>query len=201
MPGPSSISSAPSHDPEADLKILFDNSIEIETTDHDILNKYAIQKFNQYAAANAEDYSLWDCNQVDFEKFEAKHFDRFYGPPWKLVRDYCYSHEYWIDHNFGTGKTRTTTMLKAVKAEWNDEWTLEQIIWVERRYDKLSRITRKRKQELTGITNSESIGNLESTTANSQGLPVKPRTQPFQDTIVGWLLNIPSRCSSRPRRL
>ena len=61
MPGPSSISSAASYNPEADLKILFDNSIEIETTDHDILNKYAIQKFNQYAAANAKDYSLWDC--------------------------------------------------------------------------------------------------------------------------------------------
>ena len=58
MPGPSSIFSTPSHDSEANLKILLNNNIEIETTDHDILNKYAIQKFNQYAAANAKDYSL-----------------------------------------------------------------------------------------------------------------------------------------------
>ena len=117
MPGPSNILNAPLHNPKADLKILFDNSIEIETTDHDILNKYAIQKFNQYAAANAEDYSLWDCIQVDFEKFEMKHFDKFYGPTRKLLRDYWYLHGYWIDHNFGTCKTCITTMLKAVEAK------------------------------------------------------------------------------------
>ena len=142
MPGPSYISSALSHDPEAvDLKVLFANGLNIETSDHDILNKYAIHRFNQYAAAIAEDYSLWDCIQVDFEKFEAKHFDEFDGRTWKLVRDYCYPHGYWIDHNFGTGRTRTTTMLKAVEAEWNNKWTLEQIKWVEERYDILSRTT------------------------------------------------------------
>ena len=58
MAGALSVSSTPSRNLEADLKILFNNSIDIETTDHDIFNKYAIHKFNQYAAANAKDYSL-----------------------------------------------------------------------------------------------------------------------------------------------
>ena len=177
MPGPSSISSALLHKPEAvDLKIFFANSMDIQTADHDILNKYIIHRFNQYAAANTEDYSLWNGIQVDFEKFEAKHFDEFDGPTWNLVRDYCYPHGYWIDHNFGTGKTRTTTMLKAVKAKWNDEWTLEQIKWVEERYNILSKTTRKCKQELTGIINFNSAGNLGSTAANLQGPSAEPRT-------------------------
>ena len=72
-------------------------------------------------------------------------------------------------------------MLKAVEAKWNNKWTLEQIKWVEERYDILSKTTRKRKQELTGITNFESAGNLGSTAANLQGLSAEPRTQPFQD--------------------
>ena len=173
MAGVSSVLSSLLHDLNANLKILFDNSIDIETIDHDILNRYAIHKFNQYAAANAKHYSLWDNIPVDFEKFEAKHFDTFYGPTWKLVRDYCYLHGYWIDHNFGTGTTHTTIMLKAVKAKWKYEWTFEQIIWVEKRYNKLSKITRKRKQELTSITNPDSIGNLKSTAANPQGLPIE----------------------------
>lgn len=83
------------------------------------------------------------------------------------MRDYCYLHKYWIDHNFGTGKTYTTTMLKAVEAKWKDEWTLKQIIWMEKRYNKLFRITLKYKEELMGITNPESASNLESTIANS----------------------------------
>ena len=150
MAGPSSISSAPSHVPShdyeaADLKILFAQGFDFQTTDHDMINKYAIHKFNLYAAANDEDYNLWDCIQVDFEKFEARHFDELHGSTWKIIRNYCYPHGYWIDHNFGPGRTRTTAMLKAVENYWNNEWTLEQIKWVETHYYTLFTTTRQRK--------------------------------------------------------
>ncbi len=125
MAGPSSISSAVSHalshDPEtADLKVLFANGIDLQTADRDLLNKYTIHRFNEYAAANHEDYGLWDCIQIDFEKFEARHFDDLSGTTWRVVKDYCYPHGFWIDHNFGPGRTRTTAMLEAVAAEWYD---------------------------------------------------------------------------------
>lgn len=139
MPSPSSILNAPLHDPKADLKILFNNSIEIERTDYDILSKYIIWKFNQYAAVNTKDYSFWDCIQVDFEKFETIYFDKFYGSTWKLVKENCYLHEYQIDHNFGIGKTYITTMVKAVKAKWNEKYILKQIKWVVERYNILSK--------------------------------------------------------------
>lgn len=46
------------YDFKVNLKIYFDNSIDIETIDYNILNKYMIHKFNQYAATNAEDYTI-----------------------------------------------------------------------------------------------------------------------------------------------
>ncbi len=97
---------------------------------------------------------------MDFGKFEAKHFDELDSTTWKLIRNYCYPNGYWIDHDFGPGRTHTTVMLKAVEADWNNKWTLEQIKWVEERYDTLSRTTRKRKQQLTGIPNLDSPSNL-----------------------------------------
>lgn len=35
----------------------------------------------------------------------------------KILRDYCYPHKYWINHNIDTHGTHITTMLKAVKAK------------------------------------------------------------------------------------
>ena len=59
MLGSSNISSVFSHDPETvDLKIFFANSMDIQTADHDIFNKYAIHRFNQYEAANTKNYRL-----------------------------------------------------------------------------------------------------------------------------------------------
>ena len=99
---------------------------------------------------------------MNFAQFEAKHFDESDNNTWGIIRDYCYPHGFWVDHNFGPGRNRTITMLKAVEADWNNKWTLEQIEWVEERYHSLSRTTRKRKQQLTGILNSDSVSNPET---------------------------------------
>ncbi len=90
---------------------------------------------------NVEDYCLWDFIQMDFAEFEARHFDELNNTTWRVVRDYCYLYEFWIDHNFGPGRNRTTTMLKAVEVDWNNKWTLEQIEWVEERYHSKHRIS------------------------------------------------------------
>ncbi|MCJ1346234.1 hypothetical protein MMC31_004449 [Peltigera leucophlebia] len=156
MAGPSSVLRDLSHDPK--------------TTDLE----FVIHRFNQYAALNAEDYRLWNCIQMDFRKFEAEHFDELDNATLRVFRDYCYPHGFWIDLNLGLDKTCNTAMLEAVAAEWNNKWTLEQIEWVEERYHSLSRATRKRKQELTGIPHLDSASNPELNTAG-QG------TQQYQD--------------------
>lgn len=53
--------------------------------------------------------------------------------------------------------TCTTIMLKAIVVEWNNEWTLELISWIEVHYDILSKITHKCKQQLPSIPNVEHI--------------------------------------------
>ncbi len=65
-------------------------------------------------------------------------------------------------------------MLKAVAANWNNEWTLEQIKCVQERYHTLFRVTCQRKQKLTGTPNFDSTSNLEPNTAEQQ-------TKQYQD--------------------
>lgn len=48
------ISSVLLYDLKTNLRIFFDNSIDIKIINHDIFNKYAIYKFNQYISANTK---------------------------------------------------------------------------------------------------------------------------------------------------
>jgi hypothetical protein len=41
-------------------KILFVNNLNIDNANSKIINKYVIYLFNEYAAANIQDYDLWD---------------------------------------------------------------------------------------------------------------------------------------------
>ncbi len=166
MAGPSSISSAhshvPSHDNEAaDLKALFAHGFDIQTVDPDLLDKWVTHRFNICAATNVEDYELWICIRTGFKKFEVKYFDILDNSTWRRIREYCYSHGFWIDINDGS-ETFTNAMLEAIAADWYDEWTLKQIKWVEKRYHALSTVTRQCKQELTGIPNVDSVSNPET---------------------------------------
>lgn len=107
------------------LRILFAQAFDIQTTDYDLLNKFVIHRFNQYNAVNTEDYSLWDCIQIDFEKWESKYFNKLDNAIWKIFRDYYYHHEYWINYNIAPSKTYTIVMLKIFETDWNSKWTIE----------------------------------------------------------------------------
>lgn len=113
--------------------------------------------FQRYAGRNIEDYRLWDAIQIDFGDFKENHFNKLDGPTWDGLRYYCYMHGYWIKYNYGPGRTRITTMLKTIEADWYDMWTLDQIKWVENRYHTLSRHTLKHKQELMDTATNPSV--------------------------------------------
>lgn len=53
-------------------------------------------------------------------------------------------------------------MLKAIAADWYDEWTFKQIKLVKKRYYALSTVTRQCKQELTDIPYLNSTSNPET---------------------------------------
>ena len=60
----------------ANLRILFAQGFNIQTADHDLLNKLVIDRFNQYKALNTKDYNFWNCIQIHFEKWKAKYFNK-----------------------------------------------------------------------------------------------------------------------------
>jgi hypothetical protein len=132
-------------------EILFVNDLNIDNANSKIINKYVIYLFNEYAAANIQDYDLWEVIQINFTHFQTKHFDQLKESIWKLVRNYCYSREYWTNHNFEVDRTRIFIMLETINAKWNDQWTLEQINWIEKRYDVIFRKFRMRKKKLTDV--------------------------------------------------
>lgn len=49
---------------------------DFQSTDLKIIIKYVIHKFNLYMAPNNEDFDLRICIHVDFQRFEARHFDQ-----------------------------------------------------------------------------------------------------------------------------
>ncbi len=174
MASASSISSTHSYTPTYDNKATDLKTFDFQITDQEINNKYAIHKFNLYEVVNNENFNFWIYIQVNFEKFEMRHFNELDSSTWKKIISYCYLHRFWINHNFGPSKTCTTAMLEAIAANWYDDWTLEQIKWVEKCYHIFSTVTYKCKQKLTGIPHLKSTSNLELNTAGQ-------RTQQFQD--------------------
>ena len=87
------------------LDALFANGINLVTAASTIIQRYVAYRFQQYSDCHLEDYSLWNVIQIDFEDFEVEHFNKLNGKTWSVLRDYCYTHGFWINHNFGPGRT------------------------------------------------------------------------------------------------
>ena len=158
MIGPSSAASSAENTYDSiESANSFLNDIDLKTIDVSTINKYVLYVLQQFAKSYIEDYDLWDSIQMIFEHFKKEHFNKLDFNTWRLLRDYCYRHEFWIDHNFDVDRTRTTTMLKVVQFEWNNKWTLKQINWAEDHEYTLFRITSKRKRELKSIIESDNL--------------------------------------------
>ena len=86
-----------------------------------MIYNYVTYIIQSYIDNNVEDERLWEGICFDFEDFTEEHFRKLNTSTrcWNLLRDYCYIHEFWIDHDFGNGSTRASTMLQAVKADWH----------------------------------------------------------------------------------
>jgi hypothetical protein len=82
-------------------------------------------------------YDLWISIQADFADFIEKHLDQLNESIWKSLLDYCYSHDYWIDHD--TLRKCLTNFLKIlnVNSEYSNNWIADQIRWVKYNYKKV----------------------------------------------------------------
>lgn len=57
---------------------------------------------------------------MDFMEFEVKHFDGLDNITLKVIRNYCYSYRFWINHNLDSNKTCNIVMLEAIAANQNN---------------------------------------------------------------------------------
>lgn len=106
------------YNPEVyNFKTLFGPNLNIWEADYNLLNKFVIHKFIQYQVINIKDYSLWKSIQIDFVKFEVKHFDKLDNAILKVFKDYYYLYKVWINFNLGHNKTYNITILKTVIAK------------------------------------------------------------------------------------
>ncbi len=137
----------------SDFEKQFDNDLDLDKAVKKTLNKYVIYRLTQYTLLDSVDYDLWIFIQADFADFIEKHLNQLNESIWKNLLDYCYSHDYWIDHD--SLRKCFTNFLKIlnVNSEYSNSWIANQIRWVKYSYKKLSSNTRQRKHEIMRIIN------------------------------------------------
>jgi hypothetical protein len=137
----------------SDFEKQFDNDLDLNKADKKILNKYVFYRLSQYTLLNSVNYDLWISIQADFADFIEKHLDQLNESIWKFLLNYCYSYDYWIDHD--SLRKCLTNFLKIlnVNSEYNNSWIADQIRWVKYNYKKLSSNIRQRKQKIIEIIN------------------------------------------------
>ncbi len=127
----------------------WENSI---SSQRELLNKFVLYTFSQYETLNLENYNLWDAIQVDYENWKEEHFNQLSESTWKFLRQHCYTHGFWLKETSAT--TSATSMLQAINSKPYEDWTMNQIRWIEERWNRLSKRMIKRKQRLI---NSDSL--------------------------------------------
>ena len=63
---------------------------------------YIEHLFRKYENQSIQDFGLWDCIQFDFGTLENDDYDKIDSATWNLIRQYCYTHDYWFGHPFET---------------------------------------------------------------------------------------------------
>ncbi len=76
---------------------------------------------------------------------------------WIDLKNFCYVHDFWINHNFEFDRIKINIMLNVIHVEWNNVWTFDQIKWIESRVEILSRLIRKRKHEFDDMFNLDDV--------------------------------------------
>jgi hypothetical protein len=141
----------------SNYETLFDNDLNIEKADHFLLNKYVIYRVSQYMILDIENYDLWIFIQTNFVQFTENHLKLLKESIWKSLLDYCYSHDYWVNHDSLRKMSANFFKILNIDCEYSNQWTTEQIRWIEYNYRMLFRNIQQRKQKFANIITSEII--------------------------------------------
>jgi hypothetical protein len=140
-----------------DAKILFENELNLVIANSIFINKFVNYLLVQWDNSNYENYVLWSIIHDEFENWIETHFDQLNLKIWNDLRNFCYVHDFWINHNFELDRIKINIMLNVIHVEWNNVWTFDQIKWVENRFEILSRVIKKWKHELDDTFNLDDM--------------------------------------------
>jgi hypothetical protein len=106
----------------------FGNDLNGNKADKKTLNKYVLYRLTQYTLLDSVDYDLWIFIQADFADFIEKHLNQLNESIWKSLLDYCYLHDYWIDHDSLRKCLANFLKILNVNSEYNNNnWTADHI--------------------------------------------------------------------------
>jgi hypothetical protein len=136
-----------------DTKILFKKELNLVIANYIIINKFVNYLLVQWDNNNYENYVLWSIIHDEFENWIAIHFDQLNLKIWNDLRNFCYVHDVWINHNFKFDRIKISIMLNIIRFDWDEKRTSIQIKWIENRFKTLFRVIKKRKHEFDDIFN------------------------------------------------
>ncbi len=142
---------------DLDTKTLFENELNLATANRTLINKFVNYLLVQWDNNNYENYALWSIIHDELENWIETHLDQLNLKIWNDLRIFCYFHDVWINHNFEFDRIKISIMLNIIRFDWNNAWTLNQIKWIEKRYETLSRVIKKRKHELDDTFNFDDV--------------------------------------------
>jgi hypothetical protein len=88
-------------------------------------------RVSQYAVLDIENYDLWICIQTNFVLCIENHLRQLNESIWKNLLDYCYSNEYWVDHD--SKRKMFENFMKTISVDVCN-WSKNQIKWIEYNY-------------------------------------------------------------------
>ncbi len=141
-------------------------SIREQSVDDVLINQYVTRTFHTFFQNNIQDHELWETIYYAFENFKLEYWNMLIIINWNVIKKICYTQRFWIDKSI-RNVSRNKLMFQTIKNDYYENWTMNQIKYVEKHYRKISSATKNRKNILLRLSNqfqSQSLSSSISTT-------------------------------------
>ncbi len=159
-----SFSIAESNTTERDLARI----IREQSVDDVLINQYVTWMFKTFFQNNIQDHELWETIDYALKNFKLEYWNMLIVINWNVIKKICYTQKFWIDKST-KNVSRDKLMFQTIKDDYYENWTMNQIKYVEKHYRKISSATQNRKNELLKISNQfqSSSSSISITSLNS----------------------------------
>jgi hypothetical protein len=111
------------------------------------VNLYVRQIFQIYNVNKIRNHNLYKAIFHDLFELKQEHWNVLISRTWNVVNIVCYIQEYWISHS-KRKEIRAKLMFQTIRTLFYQNWTMNQIKFIEKKYRKLFSIIQNRKMKL-----------------------------------------------------